>query len=653
MYTDEGLLPRNVVLTSFYSPLWFSIHFTSGTFEWAVLIFSVHAAILLTLLVGYRSRTMHVLAYLMCLSLQVRNELTLHSGDVYMRVMLFFGMLLPTAEVYSIDAILREASTPISCGTDEAHSDDRDGARVHVTPGGYTSMAVADWTTVAVIGQVMVLYVTSCFHKSGPQWTTDYTATWYALQLDFFRKTLGDWFLMLPDSALAFLTWAVWSWEKYGMLLYISPFAHPYCRMLAALGTIFMHLNFGLAFRLAMFTFITTSSQLLFFPAAFWDAWLMPALRRRRAFTRVRLYYSTEKHVYGTLARIAAGLLLLPGTPVQPASANVAKGRDAIARLADDNVEAGDWDATIERAAAENTFVVVDDRSRQCTGLAALQAFCRASPLLFVCAWLMQLRPIAWLAGGALACVDVLDTLLIPAKVSECACPPAARDARAQARSKATRSGVLLFDFAHSDDPALILRDVLAVCMWLWRNIIAGIAIVCIFWWLYATLNQVPGVATPVWYGIVSLHLGQEWAMFSPHPPTTGFFYVIAANLTDNRQVDLFRERGLFRWHGAPLTWQPEPRADFAASIGNHRWFKYYEAFNWGQGYSDIDAIRLNFGRWICREWNARHEGNDRLWYFEWHMITHSLDHVTKMRLPYDHAVLWSHMCFDHRPPLE
>lgn len=80
---------------------------------------------------------------------------------------------------------------------------------------------------------------------------------------------------------------------------------------------------------------------------------------------------------------------------------------------------------------------------------------------------------------------------------------------------------------------------------------------------------------------------------------------------------------------------------------------RYYEAFNWGQGYEDIDAIRLNFGRYICREWNAVHEGREQLWFFEWYMVVYSLNHQTPNERQFiARELLWSHFCFNERPRL-
>lgn len=48
-----------------------------------------------------------------------------------------------------------------------------------------------------------------------------------------------------------------------------------------------------------------------------------------------------------------------------------------------------------------------------------------------------------------------------------------------------------------------------------------------------------------------------------------------------------------------PLPWYP--------NYGDHRHWKYWENYNW---HPDSNDVRLDFGRWVCREWNSRHTGD-------------------------------------------
>lgn len=60
----------------------------------------------------------------------------------------------------------------------------------------------------AVVVQMICLYVFSFLHKSDDVWRKDFTAAYYALRLDFFRRPLGDLLLHYPAllKALSFAT---------------------------------------------------------------------------------------------------------------------------------------------------------------------------------------------------------------------------------------------------------------------------------------------------------------------------------------------------------------------------------------------------------------------------------------------------------------
>ena len=48
-------------------------------------------------------------------------------------------------------------------------------------------------------------------------------------------------------------------------------------------------------------------------------------------------------------------------------------------------------------------------------------------------------------------------------------------------------------------------------------------------------------------------------------------------------------------------------------SLGNHRWFKLFE--NGLNSHEYREELRLHFGRWLCREFNARNFDDDRVYH--------------------------------------
>ena len=140
------------------------------------------------------------------------------------------------------------------------------------------------------------------------------------------------------------------------------------------------------------------------------------------------------------------------------------------------------------------------------------------------------------------------------------------------------------------------------------------------------------------------LGLDQQWNMFSPQPPSSNWWINIKAQLVDGIELELFSDEGLFRWVGTNFT--GEPPNPVHKSFKNHRWFKYFEnGFN-----SDFGDIRLLFGRYICREWNARHNKGRILWTFQVLLTSESINLDGSKPVRFLPNTLWNHQCFDAKP---
>ncbi len=63
-------------------------------------MFVSHIIVGALLAVGYRTRLMTVLNYVLITSLQARNIIILHGGDVLMKMICFWAMFLPLEKVF-------------------------------------------------------------------------------------------------------------------------------------------------------------------------------------------------------------------------------------------------------------------------------------------------------------------------------------------------------------------------------------------------------------------------------------------------------------------------------------------------------------------------------------------------------------------------
>ena len=206
-YTDEGVFPRKEAVEYFSDLTWICVHMMSGK-SWAIaILFILHAILVLFMLVGYKSKLSAIGVWFLTNSLHCRNILVLHSGDVYLRVCLFWALFLPLHCCWSVDKALRNK-------TNVRPSSDKTGGR------GYSLICGG---TLAMVAQVTMMYVSSVYHKTGKEWLVDGSATFYALHLDYFRMPLGDLFLYLHPTILSYATFGVLYWEWLGSVLFFVP----------------------------------------------------------------------------------------------------------------------------------------------------------------------------------------------------------------------------------------------------------------------------------------------------------------------------------------------------------------------------------------------------------------------------------------------
>jgi hypothetical protein len=102
-YTDAGVLPRTVLVEEVLSPWVFSLNLMNGGAYFQALLFSVAALAALGMLVGYRTRLMIFVVWVLLLAIHLRNPLVNNSSSLLLRMLLFWGMLLPLGAYWSVD----------------------------------------------------------------------------------------------------------------------------------------------------------------------------------------------------------------------------------------------------------------------------------------------------------------------------------------------------------------------------------------------------------------------------------------------------------------------------------------------------------------------------------------------------------------------
>ncbi|MFC6719520.1 HTTM domain-containing protein [Natrialbaceae archaeon GCM10025810] len=236
-YTDDGVLPVDVFHATY--PSNFSLHALSGEAWVQALLFLVAGTFALALLLGYRTRIATIASWVLLLSLHARNPMIVNAGDTLLRMLLFWSIFLPLGERWSIDA----------------RRIDRDRTTV-------TSVA-----TMAILLQVLLMYVTNAIHKVRGDLWMEGEAVYHIFQADQYTILLGN-HLAEYATLLRAITYA---WMALLLLSPLLILLTGYWR--AALATLFvgMHLGMFVTFWIDLFPAFVVASFIIFYPTAVWD----------------------------------------------------------------------------------------------------------------------------------------------------------------------------------------------------------------------------------------------------------------------------------------------------------------------------------------------------------------------------------------------
>lgn len=336
-YTDQGLLPRSALATQFYQPYFFSLHMASGEAWFQIALFLFAALCALGLLLGYKTRLMTFVSWILLISLQARNLPILNAGDGILRLFLFWSMFLPMGAHWSVDRALTPDTPP---------------------PTRVTTVATVGW----ILQLVSIYWVTMALRQS-PEWWEAGTAIYYALQLEQLTTVFGAWVAGQPLWFLQILTWTTVSLELGAPLLLLLPQKQGIFRLLGCLGGIALHLGIFLMMHIGVFPFIAMIGWVALFPPLLWDT-----LRTYLPYTKgqLTLWYDPDCGFCRKTVALLRTFLFLQAD-IRPASEN----------------------AIIEKDMHEhNSWVVETDIGEKTFGWNGISTVLRHSPLLF---WLAPL----------------------------------------------------------------------------------------------------------------------------------------------------------------------------------------------------------------------------------------------------------------------
>lgn len=241
-YTDYGVLPLEALFRLSWNEYFFSIHTMSGLPLFQILLFALNLVCILGLLVGYRTRLFTFLCWLFLISLHNRNPLIHQGGDDLLRLLVFWGMFLPWNYYYSIDA-----------------------CRITTPPKLVRYFSVACFALLLQIGYV---YFFSAILKSSSEWTSEYSALYYALSLDQIIMPVGR--LIYPfEGLLKFATMMVYYVELILPLTLLIPVFTTYFRSAFIVIIFLLHVSIALCLNVGLFPLVGIVSLILLLPGKF------------------------------------------------------------------------------------------------------------------------------------------------------------------------------------------------------------------------------------------------------------------------------------------------------------------------------------------------------------------------------------------------
>lgn len=251
-YTDRGLLPRAPYVEQLkgrWSWSWScSLHLLSGEASVQYVLFALAALCALAFLAGYRTRLATLGSLLLLISLHNRNPFVTNSGDLLMRVLMFWTLFLPVGAAYSLDRA-RAARGALR----------RPPEATYVSAG-----------TAAFILQVCVVYWFTAALKSGTAWWHEGSALYYALSIDYLTTNLGRLLLSFP-ALLAGLSYFTVVFEALGPALLFLPRWNGPVRTAVVVAFVMFHLGMTPLLTLGTFPFVCAAMWSALLPPWFWE----------------------------------------------------------------------------------------------------------------------------------------------------------------------------------------------------------------------------------------------------------------------------------------------------------------------------------------------------------------------------------------------
>ncbi len=244
-YSDGGMLPSSLLMR--VSPNTPTL--MSGLSEtWmAIAFFVLWAIVALLLLVGWQTRVMSLLNFVLLVCVINRNELVVTGADGVMQVLAFWSLFLPLGRCYSVDARWRPLNQRLT---------------TYAFPVRMFQLQIA-----------LIYIFTTIFKLQGQTWLSG-DALYMAMQIRMHTFPIAEWLLAnASTSVLRTLTYIALIIEGGFALLVFAPVFQPYLRRVGLIAGVMLHVGIGLVMNVPNFPLIMMLSYLMLFDSA-WVDWI-------------------------------------------------------------------------------------------------------------------------------------------------------------------------------------------------------------------------------------------------------------------------------------------------------------------------------------------------------------------------------------------
>lgn len=259
MFSPAGMFPPDLVAQTTGVGAW-SAAFLLDAAWWGGAVLASEGIAGACLAAGVATRWSTLIAWVAVVSVIRRTAPAANAGDFWLATLLLWSMFVPLGTVWSVDA--------------------RRAARREAGP--RQAEAIVSWGTVALVLQIIAVYVSAGIWKCNESWWSG-DAVALALSVHDHGTQLGAWLVSVPWLA-QFLTWGTLALELIGPVAVLA-FPQPAVRLAIVVAFIGFHLAICGLMTVGLFGYLGMAVWLALIPSTFW-IWLglPPADRLTSAF---------------------------------------------------------------------------------------------------------------------------------------------------------------------------------------------------------------------------------------------------------------------------------------------------------------------------------------------------------------------------------